>query len=422
MSEELESLLSEAANALSDGRLRDAASLLNRAQGEDATDPRVYILGGQLGRRARNPGAAIMALRRAVALSPQWPLAYTELAEAFELAGRPAEALEAYRQAHTLDATNSGVAARISALSSRIRSASESGQRSTVDATAVRMRAAQLRASGEFEEALSLLRSLIETCPTDVAALTAIASIERERGNADMAAHWLSMALAIEPDNRVLRFRMAVLRGETPSDTPPEIVASIFDEYADRFDEHLVAALNYRAHEAVVALLRAHSPVASPDILDLGCGTGLVGAALSPPFGRLVGVDLSSAMLERARARDVYTELHRSELVAHLTSCPDSSFDAVTAADVLVYVGDLRPAFAQIARVLRQGGIAVFSLEAGTDPDFRILPSGRFTHHRVYVQSEAVHAGLKLLELTERQLRHQQGAPVPGYLICLQKG
>jgi predicted TPR repeat methyltransferase len=418
MDDELESLLSEAEHALSDGRLEDAAAILNRAQCEDATDPRIYILGGQLGRRAGNPGAAIAALRRAVRLSPRLVLAHTELARALELAGRPAEALEAYRQAYDLDTTNSPAAARISELSRRIPSASESDDRSSVDALA---RVAQLRASGETEKALLLLQSVTEARPNDVAALTALASIERERGNTDVAMHWLSKALAVEPANRALRFLMAVLRGDTPADTPPEVVASIFDAYAESFDEHLVGALNYRAHEAVVALLRAHSPVASPDILDLGCGTGLVGAALSPPFGRLVGVDLSTAMLERARARNVYTQLHHGELVTHLTSCLDSSVDVVTAADVFVYIGDLRPGFTEIARVLRQSGIAVISLEAGTGSGFQVLPSGRFAHHRGYLQSEASHAGLKLLELTERQLRHQQGAPVAGYLVCLQR-
>src|SRR5207302_3922379 len=113
-------------------------------QDEDATDPRIYILGGQLGRRAGNPGAAIMALRRAVRLSPRSVFAHTELAQALELAGRPAEALEAYRRAYALDTTSSAAAARISELSSRIASASESEDRSTVDAVAVRMRVAQL--------------------------------------------------------------------------------------------------------------------------------------------------------------------------------------------------------------------------------------------------------------------------------------
>jgi predicted TPR repeat methyltransferase len=420
MSEELKSLLSEAERALSDGRLNDAAAMLNLAQEEDATDPRIYILGGQLGRRAGNAGAAVMALHRAVALSPGWVLAHTELGHALELAGRPAEALAAYRQAHALDTNNAAVAARITELSRHdVPSNSEVEDCSPGNAAAVRMRAAQLFASGQFNEALLLLQSVIEACPTDVDALAAVASIERARGNAEAAAHWLNLALAVAPDSPTLRFRLAVLRGETPVDTPPEVVASIFDAYAEKFDEHLVGGLNYHAHEAVVTMLRAHSPVPAPDILDLGCGTGLVGAALAAPFGRLGGVDLSSAMLERARARNVYTELHHAELVTHLKSCLDGSFDVVTAADVFVYIGDLRPGLTEIARVLRPRGIAVMSLEAGVDPGYRILPSGRFAHHRGYLQSAAIHAGLELLDLAERQLRRQQGAPVAGYLVCL---
>ncbi len=420
MSEKLKSLLSGAERALLNGRLHDAAAILNLAQVEDATDPRIYILGGQLGRRAGNPGAAIMAFRRAVALSPGWALAHTELGNALELAGRPAEALAAYRQAHALDINNAAAMARITELS-RHAVASVSGVEdcSPANAAAARTRAAQLFASGQLDEALSLLQSVIEACPTDVDALAAAASIERARGNSESAAHWLNLALAVEPNNPTLRFRLAVLRGETPADTPPEVVASIFDAYAEGFDEHLVGGLKYHAHEAVVAMLRARALVPAPDILDLGCGTGLVGAALSPPVGRLVGVDLSSAMLERARARNVYTELHHAELVTYLKSCSGGSFDVVTAADVFVYIGDLLPGLTETARVLRPRGIAVMSLEAGVDAGYRVLPSGRFAHHRTYLQSAAVHAGLEVLELAERQLRHQQGAPVAGYLVCL---
>jgi predicted TPR repeat methyltransferase len=97
----------------------------------------------------------------------------------------------------------------------------------------------------------------------------------------------------------------------------------------------------------------------------------------------------------------------------------DRSLESSPAADVFAY-GDLRTGLRRL-RVLRQCGIAEVSLEAGTDSGFKVLPSGRFAHHRGYLQSEAIHAGLKLLELTERQLRHQQGAPVAGYLVCLQK-
>jgi hypothetical protein len=64
-------------------------------------------------------------------------------------------------------------------------------------------------------------------------------------------------------------------------------------------------------------------------------------------------------------------------------------------------------------------GIAVMSLEAGVDAGYRILPSGRFAHHRAYLETVAIRAGLELRDLSERQLRFQLGAPVTGYLVCL---
>ena len=49
-------------------------------------------------------------------------------------------------------------------------------------------------------------------------------------------------------------------------------------------------------------------------ILDLGCGTGLAGAAFKPLAARLDGVDLSPAMIEKARARQIYDHLQVADL------------------------------------------------------------------------------------------------------------
>lgn len=46
-------------------------------------------------------------------------------------------------------------------------------------------------------------------------------------------------------------------------------------------------------------------------VLDMGCGTGLVGVYLKERgFNNIVGVDASAGMLEKARTKSVYTELH----------------------------------------------------------------------------------------------------------------
>ena len=82
---------------------------------------------------------------------------------------------------------------------------------------------------------------------------------------------------------------------------------------------------------------------------DLGCGTGLCGLLLRPAGRDAGGVDLSPAMIEKARARGVYDRLEAGDLVEAMKKAP-RSFDLLVAADVFIYVGDLAPTFEAAAR------------------------------------------------------------------------
>jgi SAM-dependent methyltransferase len=97
-------------------------------------------------------------------------------------------------------------------------------------------------------------------------------------------------------------------------------------------------------------------------VLDLGCGAGtdlLIAAQMAGPAGRAIGVDMTPAMLERARAgaREMglaNVELHES-LIESLP-LPDASVDVVISNGVIDLVPDKDAAFAEIDRVLRPGG------------------------------------------------------------------
>ena len=65
----------------------------------------------------------------------------------------------------------------------------------------------------------------------------------------------------------------------------------------------------------------------------------------------LIGVDLSSAMLDAARARGIYDELAESDATSFLSGFNDTA-DLIAAADVLIYVGGLGPLFAQVSACL----------------------------------------------------------------------
>ena len=88
---------------------------------------------------------------------------------------------------------------------------------------------------------------------------------------------------------------------------PQAYVARLFDDYAWRFDKHLIKNLGYRAPALIAEALSAVAPDRRFALaLDLGCGTGLMGEALRGRVDRLTGVDLSAAMIAKARERGVY--------------------------------------------------------------------------------------------------------------------
>lgn len=94
-----------------------------------------------------------------------------------------------------------------------------------------------------------------------------------------------------------------------------EDLARRYDAWADAYDHDLLDAEGYGAVIARVedAMLRHVEPAAR--VLELGCGTGLVGRALRKQgYSRIDGLDLSDGMLERARQTGAYRSLRRANL------------------------------------------------------------------------------------------------------------
>jgi predicted TPR repeat methyltransferase len=92
-------------------------------------------------------------------------------------------------------------------------------------------------------------------------------------------------------------------------------VRHIYDQWAATYDEEDVAALMGYPAPARVADRVAELVGPETDILDAGCGTGLLGAALAPyGFRSIDGLDLSPGMLRVARRRRVYHDLGPADL------------------------------------------------------------------------------------------------------------
>jgi predicted TPR repeat methyltransferase len=167
-----------------------------------------------------------------------------------------------------------------------------------------------------------------------------------------------------------------------------------------------------------------NAPASPWNVLDLGCGTGLVGVEIAPYSRRLAGIDLAANMIERARRRKIYTDLHCADLMAVLEreSAQHSRYDVVTAADVFIYVGKLDAVIPAIRGVLSPGGLFAFSAEAaealdGSSPDgYRLGVMGRYAHSADYLQRLARENGFAIELMRAERIRFEHRRPVQGWL------
>lgn len=228
-------------------------------------------------------------------------------------------------------------------------------------------------------------------------------------------------ALDIDPED-AQGARLALVRigaGDAVSAITPGYVRALFDAYAPRFDRHLVEGLSYRGHALVADALEAMAERGASlgRVIDLGCGTGLVGAALAGRPEHLTGIDLSPGMLAEAGRRGLYHRLVEGELVAALAAEPPASADAVTAADVMIYVGDFPGMVAGSARVLRAGGRFAFTVQSHPGDGLILGPDARYAHGDALVRETLAAAGLDLERAEPAGVRRENGAEVPGRVI-----
>lgn len=285
-----------------------------------------------------------------------------------------------------------------------------------------------LAADGDQDGALSVLEQALELAPDWPELHFMIGETAVATGQRDRAVEAFSRYLALSPDDRHGALPHLALLGATPAPEalPPAYVTALFDEYAPRFERSLVVGLGYRAPELV---LRAIEAVRSPDaefaaVLDLGCGTGLMGDRLRARSRWIEGVDLSAAMVAQARHKGVYDALHVADLTDHLAG-ESRSFDLITAADVLIYLGDLEPFFAAASARLAGGGLLAVTAEAseadGTGIDRRLRPSRRFAHGGGYLTRTAADAGLTLRHQDRAVLRRDGSDAIDGHVLVFER-
>jgi predicted TPR repeat methyltransferase len=279
-------------------------------------------------------------------------------------------------------------------------------------------------ARGDQAGAAEILEQVLERAPAFAGAWFRLGAIREATGDRERAVAAFAAARDVDPaDYHGARLRLARLGvGEATPALMQTHVRRLFDQHAPRFDESLLQRLDYRAPqllaEAVGTAARSASPPRFTSMLDLGCGTGLAGAAFRAQVDRLTGIDLSAAMIAEARHKALYDRLETGELVEFLAgeAAAGARYDLVVAADVLVYVADLSAVAAAVRDVLAPGGLFGFTVETHPGDAVLLRESLRYAHGAAHVRAAMMGTGLKLSHLTEVSTRSERGEPVPGLL------
>jgi len=415
---------------------------------------------------AGDPAAAVGQLRAALELAPTSVAAAHDLALALIATDAVSDAIDALRRALALDPTIADADARLGVLLLRrggpgdgadalraaeracearpddaaahgIRGAALATLRRPADALAAYDRARVLapdrvevhisyaRGAEELdhhESVVGAYRAALAIDPDHLGALHNLVRVLTSLERPAEAVPLCERLLALAPDDPLTPHKLAALRGETTAAAPRTYVVSMFDDMAPRFDALLVDALEYHVPEMVRAALARVAPERRfAHVLDLGCGTGLTGAQLRSVADVMHGVDLAPKMVDAARARGVYDEVHVGEVVEYLAETT-ARYELIVATDVLVYIGDLEPLFEAARAALAGGGLFACSVERYDGVDYQLGITGRYRHSRDYVERLAEAHDLDVLTFDTVECRLEAGAFVPAWLFVLSAG
>ncbi len=371
---------------------------------------------------------------------PQSADAWFRLGTALSAADRFVEATAALESALTLSPYNAGAecAYALALFGAGAHERAASVAEDVIERTPGHGWALHLLGSVRFRqnriaEAEALWTAAVHVLDDPIDCLENLAVARRQLGDDEGERRCWQRIAQLRPDNPIAAHMFSAM-GLAPVRPRADdaYVTQLFDRFAPHFDR-VLGLLQYTVPGVAEAWMDTQfgPPRGTLRVLDVGCGTGLVGERVRPWAAHLVGADLSRKMLEIAAERRVYHILYCVELVEFLerissgdTTRPNepTGFDCVIAADVLCYFGDLTRFLAAAVSVLGPGGRLAFSTEDAAEaeaPDgFVLRPHGRYAHTRAYIESllpEGVQASFATIVP-----RYELTVAVPGFWVIVE--
>jgi len=281
--------------------------------------------------------------------------------------------------------------------------------------------ALQMAEWGDFVASADLLRQGIELAPKWPPMHFHLGDALRRIGQDKDAEAAFRHYLSLDPEDKMGATVKLSIMGIVPApDTMPEgYVRALFDQYAPRFEKSLVENLSYHTPEAIAqAVLKIRGSF--DHLLDLGCGTGLGAQQFTGRAKRMTGVDIAPGMIDIARGKNIFDELHVSDFDAFF-ALRKGPFDLILAADVFVYIGALEYLFVQIAASLRPDGLFAFSVQSLESGTWELGADHRYAQSKSYIEDCAKSAGLDIVSREDTDLRLDAGKPIRGMIFVCRK-
>ncbi|NTE33420.1 class I SAM-dependent DNA methyltransferase [Agrobacterium tumefaciens] len=291
--------------------------------------------------------------------------------------------------------------------------------------------ARMLAESGDFPAAAELMEQALELAPRWTAGWFRFGEYHEKAGETEKAVAAYGKVAELDTEGLfAAELKLAVLgAAETPEQPPSRYVEGLFDDYADRFETSLVEKLDYSVPQKLAELIgKAAEGGVFDTIIDIGCGTGLLGVEIRAFANRLEGFDISQNMLAKAEEKRLYDHLDQADLSLE----PEASglftptlaqhrAGLVAAADVMMYLGSLETVMPLVSALLAPSGFFAFSVEdAGEEDGFVLRESLRYAHSKRYVSELLERTGFSLIEIRKTTIRKDAGKPLSGILFLAQ--
>jgi predicted TPR repeat methyltransferase len=375
-------------------KLDEAFDQLTDAIARDGSHAEWHFNLGIVLARQGNAGAAIAVFSRAIEIDPDKYFYWTNLGAAYETNREPDRAEHCYKVAANIDQNCADAFYLLSALCLK---------------------------QERYQEARHFNYCGIAVAPVGYKSMTALGQAYYELGRVDEAIALFEKWLLVEPANPVALHLLAAYRGQqVPEQCSGQYIEQTFDTFANNF-ESVLGRLKYCGPQLAGHYLAGlNVPASSLRMLDLGCGTGMVGEAVKPYAREITGVDLSQAMLDKSAAKQVYRQLHKLD-IADFLSTSREQYDLITCMDTFIYIGRLDEVFTLIHQNLKPGGMLLFSTEkliGARAQDYQLNVSGRYSHHQDYLGERLKNSGFSIQTIQDVVIRMESGCPIEGQFVC----